>query len=144
MAVTRSTLLPGLALALLLSACSQGNVFELGVGDCFDDPDAAEEAVSDVAVVDCDEPHDNEVYEVFALADGDFPGDEAVREQADQGCVAAFDAFVGTPYLDSELDYAWLVPTQESWDQGDDRTVVCVVYDLSLEPLTGTARGIGR
>lgn len=137
-----TTLLAGLLLAL--AACSQGNVFELSVGDCFDDTDLAAEEVSDVPVVECSEPHDNEIYHAFDLADGDYPGEEEVETKADDGCLAAFDAFVGTPYLDSQLEYFAIYPTEQSWTEVDDREVLCAVYDMSLEKLTGTVGGSGR
>ena len=58
-------------------------------------------------------------------------------------CLEAFDGFVGTPYVDSELDIYYLIPSEESWSDGD-REVVCAVYDLSGEQLIGTAEDIRR
>ena len=70
-----------LVFALVASACSS-NVFDLSVGDCFDDPDNFAE-VSNVPMVDCSEPHHNEVYYLQDLPDGDFPGDSSVENS---GC----------------------------------------------------------
>lgn len=117
------------------------SVFDLSEGDCWDDPSETSDTVNQVEVVPCDEPHDNEVYLVFDLADGDFDA-SAVQSDADTGCLDAFDAFVGTPYEDSRLDYFNLTPTADSWDAGD-REVVCSLYDIDLKKLVGSMEGSG-
>ena len=69
------------ALTLLLAACS-GNVFELAVGDCFDDGDMALgelEEIGEFPLVDCSVPHDNEVYAVVTVDGEVFPGEEPSR-----------------------------------------------------------------
>ena len=132
-----------LAAALLATACTQGNVFSLEVGQCFNDPDETGE-ISDVAIVDCAEPHNNEVFHLFDIAGDDFPGNAAVVDIAREGCVEAFDAFVGTPYLDSEFEVFPIYPTEDSWNRGDDREVVCALFDLTTNESTGTARNSGR
>jgi len=130
------------ALTLLLAACS-GNVFELAVGDCFDDGDMALgelEEVGDVPLVDCSAPHDNEVYAVVTVDGEVFPGEEAIQAQADEVCFEAFDPFVGLHYESSALDFGWLVPTADSWELGD-RVVACFVYRLDLAKVSGTLEG---
>lgn len=133
------------AIALVLAACS-GNVFDLDVADCFDDGDlvvGAEAAeVGDVPLIECSEPHDNEVYAITELDAGPFPGDEAVAARADETCLDEFEPFVGLDYASSALDFGWFVPTADSWDAGD-RTVACFIYRLDLEKVTGTLAGSG-
>ncbi len=129
-----------LALALVAAACS-GNVFDLEVGDCFDDPDSFDE-VANVDLVDCADPHDNEVYHLFDLADGAFPGLSTVETNAAEGCLEAFEPFVGRDYATSQLDIRYLYPTSETWDNGD-REVVCAVFDLTGAQMTGSQRGSG-
>lgn len=123
------------------TAC-QGNVFSLEVGQCFNDPDAFTE-VSDVEVVDCGEPHDNEVYHLFDLPDGDFPGATTVQQLANEGCLGAFEGYVGTTYDISLWEVGLLQPTSETWDQGDQE-VVCFLFDLNGEQLAGSARNSNR
>ena len=128
-----------LAVAGLATACTEGNVFSLDVGDCFQDPDQFGE-VTDVEIVDCSEAHDNEVYHLFDLPEGDFPGNATVSTLADEGCSEAFDGYVGIAYAQSRFVYTTLSPTEESWDRADDREVVCFLFDINLERLTGSAR----
>lgn len=127
------------ALAVIAAACG-GNAFELDVGQCLNQPTA--EQVVDVEVVDCSEPHDLEVYQTADLPDQPFDPDE-VDSSSFEICLEAFDGFVGTPHAESELDIYYLIPTDQSWSDGD-REVVCAVYDLSGDQLTGTAENIGR
>lgn len=127
------------AVALVVSvACGSGNVFELKVGQCFDDPENME-VVSDVEIVDCDEAHDNEVYALFDMPSGDFPGVSVVEEAALEGCYDAFEPYVGIDYASSVLDFSWLSPTPDSWENGDYE-IVCIAYDLDLKKLTDTVK----
>jgi Septum formation len=138
------TLAGVVAVTLALGACS-GNVFELGVGDCFDDGDlflGELEEIGEVPLVECSVPHDNEVYAVVTV-DGDaFPGENAIQATADEVCLDAFDPFVGLGYQSSALDFGWLVPTADSWEMGD-RVVACFVYRLDLAKVSGTLEGSG-
>jgi hypothetical protein len=115
------------------------SVFDLEDGDCWDDPETTSDQVNEVEVLPCSEPHDNEIYHVFDLADGDFDA-TAVEEGARSGCLDEFDAFVGLPYADSELDVFAIWPTEESWAEGD-REVLCSVYAIDLRKLVGSMEG---
>jgi hypothetical protein len=124
---------------LLLAGCS-GNVFDLAVGDCFDDGDMTlgdVEELSDVPLVECDQPHDNEVYAVVTVEGDRFPGEIAIQTRADEVCLQAFESFVGLDYQTSVLDFGWLVPTAETWEVGD-RVVACFIYRMDLGKVTGT------
>lgn len=134
-----------LLMALLLAACGgDGNVFDLEVGTCFDDTDTEATEVSDVPVVDCSEPHDNEVFAVFDYTASDtFPGSSAMNDAAQESCVAEFEAYVGLSYQESDLNVFPITPTQGSWDDGD-REIVCALYNLDLSKLTGSMEGAAR
>jgi hypothetical protein len=129
------------AVALVATACGSASVFDLSVGDCFDDPVSGSE-VSSVDAVDCAEPHDNEVYALYDYDGDEYPGEEAMSAAADEGCEARFEDYVGIGYFESELYYTHLTPTQESWDEGD-REVVCVLYEPEAK-LEGSMEGAAR
>lgn len=129
-----------LALALLVAGCGgQGEVLSLEVGTCFNDPEDAS-AVREVPVVDCDEPHDNEVFAVFTLAGTVFPGEDDLRDDAVEGCSERFGAFVGEDYLFSELLLSAFWPSEASWEEAGDREVICYLYAPD-GPLVGSQRG---
>ena len=133
-----------LALSLVVAACGgDKSVFDLAVGDCFDDDPDAGDAVSSVATVDCGEPHDNEIYFEYSMTDAAFPGREATTQSAAERCIAEFEGFVGLSYQESDLDIFPITPTQESWGDGD-RVVFCALYALDLSKLTGSMRGANR
>ena len=126
-------------LVLITAACGS-NAFDLETGQCFNEPDSEE--VLNVEIVACSDPHDLEVYRTAELPDQSF--DPAAIDNASfEICLDGFDGFVGTPYADSELDIYYLIPSEQSWSEGD-REVVCAVYDLSGAQLTGTAENIRR
>ncbi|MBE3002198.1 septum formation family protein [Nocardiopsis sp. HNM0947] len=107
------------------------DVFTLRVGDCLNEMESnPDETVSEVPKVDCEEPHDFEVYETTDL-DGDstFPGEEEVAGLADEACVDAFEGFVGVEWEESTLEYTTLFPTAEGWEDHNDREALCLVFD---------------
>lgn len=134
----------------MLSACEQSNnadVFSLEVGTCFDDTDAfynEGEDVATVPVVDCAKPHDNEVYHLFDIEGSEFPGEKEIQGVADEGCLDAFEDYVGRDYPSSRFVITHLVPTRQSWTRQKDREVACILYDMDLEKITGSARGSGE
>jgi len=132
-----------LAATLLATAC-QSSVFDLEVGQCFNDPDDPNGEIASVETVECTEPHHNEVYHVFDLTNDAYPGDDKVSELAFEGCLDAFDPYIGFEYQSSEFEIFQITPTALTWTQQDDREVVCAVYDLSGQKWTGTARNVGR
>lgn len=138
-------LLAVLSLTVGLAACS-GNVAELSVGDCFDDVDGLDgtEEISDVPMVECSEPHDNEVFFTYRIEDDEYPGEDAILAQAQERCVGAFPEYVGSDYSDSRLEVFPIYPTADGWESVDDRTVVCSLYDLELAKLTGSMRDAGE
>ncbi len=134
----------GLVLALSV-ACGGGNVFDIGVGDCFNYEESEE--ISDVELIQCDDPHQREVYAVVSIevaAGLAYPGDSRVGEVAWNLCLERFDEFVGTPYFDSVLDIETFLPTRDSWEDIDDREVTCLLYDIEDLYMEGTMRGSGR
>ena len=122
-------------------ASQDTGVFDLRPGTCFDDGTVFDaDEVEQVPVVPCDGPHDNEIFAAFDLPDGEFPGDDAVFEQGEEGCLERFPDFVGIDYASSRYVVSTLYPTASSWDDGD-REVLCFLYDIDLEKLTGSAAG---
>ncbi len=117
------------------------NVNDLGVGDCWDDPTDTSSGILEVELVDCDDPHDNEVYLLVNLNDGPYDA-ERVDIEADAACLDAFFGYVGQVYEDSALGYFTLTPTEAGWAEGD-REVICSLYDFALKKLVGSMEGSG-
>ena len=120
---------------------SEANAFDIEVGDCLNDAEASG-TVTTAPIVPCDEPHDSEAYAIVTVPDGDYPGEDAIKAQADAGCVAEFAEFVGVGYTDSELEYTFYFPSENSWAQGD-REILCEVYDPDSQT-TGSLAGSAR
>lgn len=115
----------------------------LEVGDCiplidYDD----EDWIYELPVVSCDAPHTDEVFFIYELEDGDFPGDDALQEEGWTRCGEEFEKYVGVSYDDSELDYYNYQPTKSSWNHWDDRAIQCILY--SYEDVTESLAGSGR
>lgn len=117
------------------------DVFTLQPGDCLS-YDSVSDEVTDVPTVPCSEPHQYEVYGEVVLEGDEFPGDDVINQQADDGCYAQFAAFAGIAYEDSVLDYTYYTPLQEGWEQLNDRLVTCLVFDTG--ETTGSLAGAAR
>lgn len=114
------------------------------VGDCINDPALSpDDALEGTEVVDCAASHDMEVYHVFSLPDGAYPGDDQVTIAAEGGCIEAFEDFIGVSYEKSEFDIYLYYPIQATWTFADDRGVTCAVFDPSGRT-TGTLEGANR
>ena len=116
------------------------DVFEVKVGDCFDDTDSSRE-ISSLPGVPCTENHDNEAFAVIDLTLESYPGIEAMANIAYDSCRQRFEAFVGLDYESSTLDIYTMYPTNLSWNQ-NDREVVCAVYDMNESKLSGSVQGL--
>lgn len=105
---------------------SQGkvDVTDLKAGDCVVE-DLAKDEFTRVKVAPCSKSHFFETYASFELEDGDFPGDEQVDQLAGQGCYDRFAGFVGIAYDDSELEWSYMMPAEETWSS--DRGVACLI-----------------
>ncbi len=121
-----------------LVACGGTEVAtEASVGDCFQDPESERE-VGELEKVDCEEAHDNEVFAVFDLDDGAFPGTTELQALAQAGCAERFEGYVGSPLEESDLEVFGIAPTEETWDDADDREVICAAFAPDEPPLEGT------
>ena len=95
----RVVALLGLVMALAATCGGAGNVFDLAEGDCFNYKES--EVITDVNFVECDEPHQREVFAVvsFDVAPGlPFPGSSRVGD-------------VGRPSAWSASTSSWRNPT---------------------------------
>ena len=124
---------------MVLSACDP-NVLRLDVGTCFDDPTDIEGGVDSVPIIDCAEPHDNEVYANRELTEDEFPGTEGIEDRSGEVCLAAFADYVGIAYEESVYDIGWMNPTSETWALGD-REVICFGFEMEFAKISGSIRG---
>ena len=98
-------------------------VFRLQVGDCLNDDIVTEQ--SSIPVVPCDEPHDSQIYAAFDLSGSEFPGTLTVESESQDGCLERFEEIFG-PYEASPYFFGYLYPTEDSWNEINDREVLCV------------------
>ena len=111
----------------LLAGCSTA-IDSVGVGDCFSGPDISTSMteVSNVEVVDCNEPHRYEMYAINEMTDSSYPGQSQAADMANDYCLSRFQSFVGLDYDSSIYYMAAFVPSSESWSQGD-RSIQCAL-----------------
>ncbi len=114
--------------------------FVLSVGDCLNGGTVGE--VSGFEGVPCAEPHESEVYHLFDSTAAEFPGGDALTADATDGCLGAFEGYVGIDYSTSQTyDISWLIPTEDSWNLGDDREIVCLLIPYEADTLVGSGKG---
>ena len=118
-------------------------VLRLDVGDCLMDQSTPIGGdLVNVPLIDCDQPHESEVYAEVVLEGTGFPGVDQVTNAGVASCMAEFADFVGIDYSSSALDFSYYYPTPSSWAVGD-RSIFCVVFDPGV--LTeGTLEGSRR
>jgi len=131
-------------LGLGLTACSKEvSANNLEVGDCTNEDLSGE--VGEVDTVDCADSHTAEVFALFDISGDEFPGTTDVQSQATEGCNGdRFESYVGTPYEESEIYTTYLVPTESTWNDADDRTVICLAVTQDGSASEGSVEGANR
>ena len=122
------------------------SVFSFRPGDCFNGVVANEE-VESVEGIPCDQPHEKEAYLLVDYpggTDAPFPGEEALLRFAEDRCLGAFEPYVGRSYELSEIYTLPLYPTRDTWEQQDDREIVCILYYEDGREITGSLKGVNR
>jgi hypothetical protein len=120
-------------------------VEDLEVGDCFAELDPGAASIDEVALRPCTEPHEYEIFAVVDLpADGEVRYDEEqVVIDSEQACDGAFEGYVGIPYDDSTLGVFFIYPDRSAWI-GEDRAIICALYDGGGRPLVGSMADSGH
>ena len=133
------------AVLATLAITAQGNdatsVADLDEGECFNGDD-----LNDIATVDCDEPHQSQLYDVIDAPDPSIPYPaDTVQADGDTACGTAFDAFYGATNdvaTTNGLGLRAVPPSQEQWDNGETATY-CLVQGLNGDALQGSMAGKG-
>jgi hypothetical protein len=113
------------------------SLYDLVTGDCFSGLGRNQDLR--VRIVRCARRHQAEVYGAFDLsARRRFPGAEVLRRQAATECAQRFADYTGEPAgPGTEVSFAEIVPTLDSWSAGD-RSALCVAVGLDGAPLRGS------
>lgn len=124
------------------------DVDEISVGDCVS-PVGDDLFVGSVELIDCEEPHDAEVYAQFevpgdALPDDPttpgYPGGSELTWYAQDECQARFESYTGESYWTAPYDVKVITPSFSTWDVGD-RMITCLLIAADGGSLTGSAGG---
>jgi hypothetical protein len=95
--------------------------------------------------VNCAEPHDKVVFELIEYTETDtYPGTDQMSAISDELCRAQFDGYVGIDYENSALEVFPIFPTEESWNEDDDREIICALYNDDFSKITGSMEGAAR
>ncbi|HET9657503.1 MAG TPA: DUF4190 domain-containing protein, partial [Kineosporiaceae bacterium] len=103
------------------------------VGDCLKDLGNAT-LVTSVKTVPCTEPHSAQVMSEFRLADGAYPGEDAIVQQAESRCPDMIPTDLGPGVDLNALNVYYLYPQPDTWTR-NDRTVQCILVS-DKAPLT--------
>jgi hypothetical protein len=112
---------------------------ELGRGECFDETETDFEVIAQP----CDTAHDGEVFATLVLTPRAYPGDRAVRDEAEASCDREFTDYVGVDVHASELETDFVYPSRDMWEDGE-RDVMCLAYGPDGEELDRTVKDSKR
>jgi hypothetical protein len=123
------------------------SVHGLDVGDCVDLAELSGpfDVVERLPRLDCDAPHDAEVYLVDTLTTDaeEYPGDRALTAEIVPLCTGSvFEDYTGSSYGGSALEFFYLYPTEEFWRFGD-RAITCMAISADGSPLERSVEGSG-
>ena len=103
------------------------NPFDLGVGDCFEQPPlSGQTTVQTVSKVPCGQAHNAVITATIEPPNTSYPGLPAILNQALQLCHSQVLNYLGRPL--GRLRYAAFAPHQALWESGH-KSASCVLYD---------------
>jgi len=111
---------------------------DLQVGDCLNDLTDSTD-VSSLPSVPCSQPHQGEVFAVFDLPPGPYPGAAGVDDLVSKGCNARLADYSPSAPSDDAIGLFSVYPLEQNWDRGD-REVVCIAKATSGSS-TGSIKG---
>ncbi len=103
---------------------------QVKAGDCYNNPPT--DSPDTLPEVPCQHPHDAQVFFVFTMAAGAYPGDDAVDASADHTCGDRFAAL--DDQLTGPLDYTYFIPSSDAWEAGS-RTTQCAAARTGVDYL---------
>jgi hypothetical protein len=139
-------LLPVIAACSSSSQGAKESVFSVSPGQCFQAPSSVQAELSSLKRVPCSDQHTREAYSIVdytapaGAATDAYPGSDALSTFAKGSCAQHYRAYVGVDYLDSSLFFTYLFPSARSWEQDDDRKIICFVTTTGA-PLVGSVKG---
>jgi hypothetical protein len=103
------------------------SVYSLRTGDCLQNP-GARLGITSIKLVPCDQPHNAQVFAVFPVAGGGYPGTAALRRQAAVGCHTRIAGSINRSLITNSMTLQYLYPESQSWADGH-RSITCLVVD---------------
>ncbi len=131
---------------------TSASVFSVKAGQCFQAPSKVQAELSSLQRTACTSPHTREAYAVVPYAAAEsasggatggttgYPGSDALSSFAKGACAQRYRGYVGVDYLDSSLFFTYLFPSVRSWEQDDDRKIICFVTTTGRK-LTASVKG---
>jgi hypothetical protein len=121
-----------------ISGAGDVSATALRAGDCVNDLDESDSVLS-LPAVPCAEPHEGEVFAVFDLEAGPYPGEDRVFTLAQERCSNEFETYAPSMVDDTKIELFLLQPSQLSWGRGD-REITCIATDPSARRV-GSIKG---
>lgn len=116
---------------------------DLVVGNCVTSR-LSTGSVSTLDLGPCAKPHYGEVFSVYTMPAGPFPGEDESAALVEGHCRTYLPGFVGVPAgRRTGYSYYYFYPRAEDWADGD-RVGTCLLEDPDDKQLTGEAKGHGR
>jgi hypothetical protein len=109
---------------------------DLRAGDCLASP-ISEGQTKRVDVVPCSASHRAQIYSVFSLPAGPYPGDTGVTDQSQEGCGTRLTDEERERIGADELSMSFLYPQSANWSLGD-RSVLCLLSNQDGTALAET------
>lgn len=116
---------------------TETSIWDIKPGDCFS-YESTGSAIDKVTLFkSCDSKHQYEAFHAANMTgDKTYPGDYSVQDFAEKECGKKFDSWVNDS---GDFSYNYIGPSQESWEQNDDREVLCVAEPRFSSETTGSA-----
>lgn len=124
-----------------VTASATTDAYSIRVGDCIGA--LPSESTERLTLIPCNQEHHWEAFATSNLTGTNYPGATAIAEQARRECGRVAKGFLGSSVERTKFEVTSLTPTKASWEQAQDREVMCLVGS-SERTITGTLAGAGK
>ena len=106
------------------------NVFALHTGECFQNPPTNQTilGITYVTVTPCTKAHNAQVFVEFNVTGTAYPGNAALKREADLGCHQRVARNLAKSKLTSTMTLRYLYPLPSAW-AGGHRGITCLIVD---------------
>ncbi|WGW12218.1 septum formation family protein [Saxibacter everestensis] len=114
-----------------------GSKADLLVGDCIADVEALRAGTAG-GPIDCETPHQGQVYANEPITDTSYPGESVITERAKELCSTEASSALDSSVMNGEYSPYFVGPSEQTWSMPGEKQIVCLIVRVDGGDITGS------